>query len=152
MDDPISVIAGFILGVITSVFFYSIGIADSNVANWRYLMFLAVFRIKEMTPTSRERIAGGFGIPETENYLTCLSEVISLSGWPDGSKVLASIVADMKNLEHYQNPNPTQNAEREAKKKEWDAHIDKSLKDVGTWKSRLKIIMPPCMREALDSE
>lgn len=80
MSDVLSVIAGFILGALVSFGFYLVGRADSDISNWRGLMIAAIFRLKQMTPTSRNRVEGGFGLYETENYFTCLAETLGLVG------------------------------------------------------------------------
>lgn len=115
-------------------------------------MLSAIFRLKQMTPTSRNRVEGGFGLYETENYFTCLAETLGLVGWPDGAKALATIVADMEHLEHYQQPDAAQRAERETKKKEWEAHLYRQVQDIGRWQSRLRLALPLWIRESFDAQ
>ena len=105
-----------------------------------------------MTPTSRERIVGGYGIYETENWLTCLSETIALAGWRDGAVALATVVRKMESLEHYEHPDATQRADREAKKKEWETHLYDQIKELRRWSARLRAGFPPWTADWVDSQ
>jgi hypothetical protein len=148
MSEVISIIVGFILGALVSWVFYLCGRADADIAHLRAQMFSAIFRLKQMTPTCRNRVEGGFGTYETENYFTCLAETVRLSEWPEGADALMAVVEDLQNVVHYENPNETQRAEGETKKKEWEAHLYRQIQEVGHWQSRLRLALPSWIRNA----
>jgi hypothetical protein len=136
---------GAALGAAVYFVFYLLGRTDADIASWRSQMYSAIFRLKQMTPTSRERVLGGFGLYETENYLTCLSETVRMAGWPDGADALATVVTAMHNSPHYETPNSIQRAEGENKKKEWEAHLERQIKELNRWQVRLRVAFPPCI-------
>ena len=129
----LGVFLGFILGVLASFAFYLLARADAELSNRRAQMFQAILRLKLMTPTSRERVVGGFGLSETENYLTCIAEVLCLGRWEEGAVAILRVVTDMKNLQHYPKPDESQRAEREAKKEEWQAHLFQQIEELEKW-------------------
>ena len=152
MSNVLSVVAGFFLGALVSFAFYLLGRADADIASWRSLMFSAVFRLKQMTPTSRKRVPGGYGISETENFLTCLAETVALSGWRDGATALHTVVSDMARLAHYEHPDESQCSEREMKKKEWEAHLYRQIQELSRWQSSLRLALPSRTAEFMEAQ
>lgn len=58
----------------------------------------------------------------------------------------------MEHMEHYQQPDSTQRAERETKKKEWEAHLYLQIQQLGRWRSRLRLALPSWAREIFDEQ
>lgn len=56
--------------------FYHLGRTDTESVFRRIILAFVVLRLKEMTPTSRERIPYGYGLRDTAHWFTCLSEVL----------------------------------------------------------------------------
>jgi len=136
--DVLLLAIGFITGVGTSFVFYLLARADAELATWRSQMFLAILRLKLMTPTYRHRVVGGFGVSESENYLTCLSETLRIGGWVTGADALDRVVADMQNLPHYESPDETQRTKGESHKKEFEAHLTEQINELHGWSSKLR--------------
>ena len=118
-----NVLVGLLTGGIVSWLFYLLGRADADTLTYRGLLLSAIMRLKEMTPTSHDRIPHGFGLLDTAHWLTCLAETLEFIGAPGLGAALRTIIADMRSQPHYPSPDEQQTAQGEAKKEEWIKHI-----------------------------
>ena len=106
-------------------------------------MLSAVLRLKEMTPTSRERVLHGYGLLDTAHWFICLAETLELTGFPAGGTTLRTLTEDMRAQAHYPSPNKQEAAQGEAKKEEWIAHIMRQCDELARPMTRIRAILPP---------
>ena len=128
-----SIIVGLATGaassLLVSIVFYKVGRRDAARSEKNTLLSLVSLRLREMTPTSRDRIPHGYGLRDTSHWLICISEILSEAGFQQAAEGVKSLADDMKTAPDYQQP-PTreQKDEGEARKDEWKRRIQKLRK------------------------
>lgn len=118
-----SVIIGLVSSGAVACFFYRLGRIDTESVFRRVVLTTVLMRLKEMTPTSQERVAHGYGLRDTAHWLTCLSEVLREIGFFEDSDCINAVIVEMQQSPHIPEPNDEQRREGEAKKKKWEAKI-----------------------------
>lgn len=130
------VIVGLVTGGFVSWIFYRIGRDDTEALHRIGLLSSVIMRLKEMTPTSEEKVIDGYGLRDTVHFITCLKELMTGIEWPEGSRILEPIITEMKSLPHIENPTKQQATDRETKKKEWESHLYSKIKELRTNRCR----------------
>ena len=147
-----NVMVGLLTGGFVSWLFYKLGRADTEAIGRRGLLLSAIMRLKEMTPTSQERVLHGYGLRDTAHWFACLAETMELTGFMDGGIALRTLVADMNAQANNPSPNEQQTAEGEAKKEEWIAHIKRQCDELERPMTRMKSILPPWAYSFMESQ
>ena len=107
-----------------SIGFRRIGRRDATRAEKNFTLSLISLRLREMTPTSRDRILNGHGITDTVHWLICISEILAEAGFQKTANGVKSLSDDMAISPCYdQPPTPEQKERGEQSKREWERRI-----------------------------
>lgn len=108
---------------------YRVGRKDSSVAEHNIALSLVSLRLREMSPTSRERPMHGYGTEATAHWLICVSEILGEAGFIDTSRELRKLSEDIDSaLTCDQPPTKEQKEQGEARKSEWKRRVHKFRK------------------------
>lgn len=114
---------GALAGITASWLFYRYGTRDAQMVYRDGVITGIVMRLKEMTPTSKSRVAHGYGLDDTAHWITCMAEIQEQTGWRVGGQKLKELAAELRAAPDIPNPTPQQAEEGERRKREWEQAI-----------------------------